>query len=174
MARGRRLRKGLTLGLYAGVAVAVVRAVRARRSPQVAQAPPTWPPLPALADPPRPTPSPVDGPSRDPGAGSPALLAEAAVLEAAGITEGAEVDEEAVLAWRAPDEDRSGPAGAGTTDDVLAAWPAPDPSSLLEAAASPEAESAIAGGTHDEAPWAAALLDDVVASTAPAPADPVV
>ncbi|CAA9241723.1 MAG: hypothetical protein AVDCRST_MAG76-1805 [uncultured Acidimicrobiales bacterium] len=155
MARGGRLRKGLRIGLLAGVGLAAVRAARARRAQLPTVTPPTWPPLPTAlgAEPPAAVTS--GGPAAA-GAveaaaaehGTAALVAEAAVLEAAGITEAAEVDEDAVLTRR-----RQMAAAPAEADEVRSAWGPPPP-----AGAAPPL---------GEAPWAADLLDDLDPGAAP-------
>ena len=149
MARGGGLRKGLTLGLAAGVGVAVLRAARARRAPQPAAAPPTWPPLPTATTH-QPPAAATPGRSAGGDHGTAALVAEAAVLEAAGVTEAAEVDPAAVQASRS-DVDVAAPA---VDDEVLTGWAPPPPGEAPR---------------PGESPWAADLLDDL----APPIGDPV-
>ncbi len=171
MARGRGLRKALTLGLFVGAGIAAVRASRARRLAQTGAAPPAWPPLPnALVNPPPGRPA-EPAAEMIPG-GPPELVAEAAVLEAAGITEAAEVDEAVVTAWRAsPAGDRSAGSSPppGFVDD-LEAWPPPNPESVLEGWGPPPEEAFDETG---ETGWASDLLDEAAGTAPPAPLEVV-
>ena len=142
--------RGLRMGLVAGVGLAVLRAARARRAPQPAAAP-AWPPLPTATAHQPPTATAVGTALEEQGTAG--LVAEAAALEAAGVTEAAEVDPAAVEASRGG----AGAAAPVVDGEVPTTW-APPP----------------AGEAPDEASWAWDLLDDLASpSRDPGPADPL-